>query len=286
MIKINDSIPVFRGFIRLKRGLVGISAARSRKAVKLFPEKGKINRDRFLLVVCLGFALHNLHSQAPDYAHFKLQGLPDQTVGFGSSRTFLVRSSTGSALSITVPIPPQGHISLQPTTGTNWLFNYTPDIDDIRPFEVTLHSGNSTETFVVTPQPVLSPERSVFGTADHTQPIISTHEVTVSVKNTPLPEALNYQSGFLKQVRIDGETVELAAGHANQLYESYCMGRTDLKSVDIIAERVIIRSPVRFKQTLVTIRARHLIFEESGLLQTTPDEITVKAGFHPTTGEG
>ena len=44
----------------------------------------------------------------------------------------------------------------------------------------------------------------------------------------------------------------------------------DLKALEMSADQVIIRSPLRFPRTAVTIYARELIFEKEGAIDTTP----------------
>jgi hypothetical protein len=207
----------------------------------------------------------------PDY---ELGAIPNQTVWHSSSRAFQI---IGGPFSMTVANAAKGPVELAPNTTGQWIFRYAPDPADIKPFNVAVAAGANSQTFTITPQPNLAPEQYVFPTDKHTQPAISTYELSISDSPTPLPEELNYTKQFLRNVRVVGETVEIQAGHQNGLFEAYS-DRRDLKSMEIIAETIVIRSLLRLKQTALTIRARNLIFADNGKLQTTPDEKLESAG--------
>ena len=228
---------------------------------------------------------HFSHAQSDPLALYELGGIPDQTVWSGSTRSFLVYASGGAGATFTVQtIPtPQGSVTLEPHESPNWLFRYSPVAGEVRPFEVriTASAGEpSSQTFTISPEQVLPPERTVFATGEHTQPpAISQSEVSVFDEPSLLPEALNYQNSIVRNVQLVGDEVVIEAGHGNGLYEAYFTGdRLDIKTMEIIAERVIIRSAARLKQTDVTITARELIFEAEGVLQTTPEERTSSPG--------
>jgi len=213
-----------------------------------------------------------LRAQTVVPPRYELGEVPDQTVWSGSSRRFLVHSA-GAPLTLTASPQPQGVLTLEPHLESDWLFRYLPALADRSSFNVTISGGGRSQSFAVTPQPSLPPEVSVFQTDQHTQPLISTHEVNVFDQASLFPENLNYTNRIVHEIRIVGDTVELEEDHENGLYEAYGNGdRRDIKSMNIIAERVIVRSPVRLKQTAVTIWARELVFEGEGRIQTTPEE--------------
>ncbi|MBE7501109.1 MAG: hypothetical protein HS113_12520 [Verrucomicrobiales bacterium] len=225
-------------------------------------------------------------------ARYALGSVPDQTVWSGSERSFHLHWNDRPGVTMTVAASPApaGPLILEPSAATDWRFHYRPAAADKTPFTVTVAASLGGETtaqsWQITPQPVLPPEAAVFGADQHTQPIpFATAGIRVFDRPTPLAESLNYQQQILRDVRIIGETVELEANHPNGLYEAYGNGdRRDLKRVEIIAERLIIRSPVRFKQTQVTLQARELIFEGAGQIKTTPEERTQSAGINAAGG--
>jgi predicted nucleic acid-binding Zn-ribbon protein len=242
-------------------------------------------RKSYCFILCaLAFVMADgraVRAQTIVPPRYELGEVPDQTVWSGSSRSFLVYSAggAGAALALTASPQPQGVLTLEPHLESDWLFRYLPAPADSSSFNVTISGGGQSQSFVIAPQPSLPPEASVFQTDQHTQPLISTHEVSVFDQASVLRENLNYQNRIVHHVRIVGETVELQEDHENGLYEAYANGdRGDIKSMDIIAERVIVRSPVRLKQTAVTIWARELVFEGEGLIQTTPEERLQAAG--------
>ncbi len=218
---------------------------------------------------------------------YELGKIPSQSVWVGSSRAFEV---IGGPFTMMVDTQPMGVTQLLRDIEGKWTFRYTPDIADIDPFKVTITAVGKSQTFLVTPKPDLPPERSFFPTQKHTQAAVSTYEISVVDEQTALREPLNLQTNFLHNVQIIGETVEIESRHANGLYEAYA-NRGDIKSMELIAEKVVVRSPLRLKQTAVTIRARELVFEANGKILTTPEENLAPAlsndligGFDGTNG--
>ena len=233
-------------------------------------------------VQCGAFAQTN----AP--ARYRLGTIPDQTVWEGSARSILIYSDGGGgALSVSALPQPKGPLTLAPYEETSdWLFVYVPDAEDLCPFDVTVTaSPNVSQTFTLTPQPTLPPETAAFGTDQHTQPMISTAEVSVFEAPAYPPRRLNYGVTDARDVRVAGDTIVLEAGHTNRLYEAYCDGnRRDIGSLEIMADTVIVRDELRMKQTDVTIWARELIFENEGSLTTTPEERLQSAGVDDNGG--
>lgn len=247
-----------------------------------------------VVVAALSSGLVSLTAQSSDQPppRYALGTVPDLTVWSGSTRLLLIHAGdpAGAVLTLQAAPPPQGPLSLELYQEPDWLFRYSPAPQDKTPFTVTVtatKNGQTTaQSWQVTPEPVLPPETDFFGTEKHTQPVpISTSGIEVFDQAEPLKASLNYQSQFLHHARIVGDTVVLQANHANGLYEAYCNGdRDDLKSLEIIAERVVVRSPVRLKQTQVTIWARQLAFEGEGQIKTTPEEKPESPGSNGTGG--
>ena len=234
----------------------------------------------------LVFLPSTLHAQGEAAARYALGTVPDQTVWVGSTRFLQLHwdNRTGVVMTLTADPAPTGHLTLAPFEGPDWMLSYAPDPADFSPFNLTVTAKadgqQASQTWRMSPQVTLPAEADFFGTDQHTQPpTVATHEVSVFDQVEPLQASLNYQSSLPHNIRIVGESVVLQQGHENGLYEAYCDGaRRDLRSVEILAERVVVRSPVRWKQTDVTIRARELVFEGDGQIKTTPEEKLTSAG--------
>ncbi len=241
------------------------------------------------LALAAGFlcaALLPLQAQPNTPPRFALGTVPDQTVWAGSARFLLLHwnDQPGVVMTLEAAPVPAGRLTLEALEGPDWLLSYVPAPEDTTPFTVTVTAvaggQQKAQSWQLSPEPALPPEAAFFGTDVHTQPpAVGRHEISLFDRPDPLPATLNYQQQTLREIRVVGETVELEAGHANGLYEAYCDGsRRDLRAVEIIADRVVVRSPVRFKQTQVLIRARELVFEGQGQIKTTPEERLTSAG--------
>lgn len=230
--------------------------------------------------------------EAPTPARFNLGTVPDQTVWAGSSRFLLLHwnGQTGVTMTLTAAPAPVGRLTVEPFDATDWLLTYVPAPEDTTSLTLTVTAtaggAQQIQSWKMTPEPVLPPEADYFGTEKHTQPpAVSNYGVKVFDQPDPLPADLNYARQTLHHVRIVGETVELEPGNPNGLYEAYGDGsRRDLRAVEIIADRVVVRSVIRLKQTAVRIRARQLVFEGAGAIKTTPEETLTPSGTNAKGG--
>lgn len=183
-----------------------------------------------------------------------LGAIPDQAVWHGCTNGFLLQWTNTTPVSFaleTFPTP-RGILSLVPFSETLFLFQYAPALTDKTNFTVTItaSSGGQTlsQSFLISPQPVLLPEQTVFGTDRHTQPAALTrYGIKTFDRASIAPESLNYQTGIVRSVRIVGETVEIRGEETNRLYQAYFNAdRRDIKEMEIIAETLII-TPVVFR---------------------------------------
>jgi hypothetical protein len=224
----------------------------------------------------------------PGLVRYWIGAIPNQAVWSNGTIQFLVssRDLPSASLAMEVSPHPSGATSLEHFAGSDWIFRHVPDATEKTDFTVTVVASLGTQTrsqsFVINPQPVLPPEQTVFGTAEHTGPVITSYETETFERKSLVPESFNGQSLVTYRVQIVGETVEIEAGHENGLYEAYFDGnRRDIKEMEIIGEIVVFRSPARLKQTDVTIYARELRFEGNGQMKTTPEEILTSPGQLP-----
>jgi len=216
---------------------------------------------------------------------FWIGEIPDQAVWQGGRMQFLVAASGMPSATFAIQANPQPHgtVLIERVSGsTYWVFQYVPDASDKADFMVTVTAtdggATTSQSFVISPQPILPAEQTVFGTTQHTGPPITTYETETFEVESLLEEDFNYTNRKTYKVQIVGETVEIEAGNANGLYEAYFDGRPDIKEMEIIGETVVFRSPALLKQTDVTIYARQLRFEGDGQLKTTPEEILTSPG--------
>jgi hypothetical protein len=254
-----------------------------------------ITKKPFLIGALAGLSLlvHPfLRAQGTETARFALGTVPDQTIWSGSTRVLQLHweEQTGVTMTMEADPAPTGRLTLDPFEGPDWVLSYAPDPADKKPFNLTVTASLDdqlfSQTWQMSPQSQLPPEADFFGTGQHTQPpTVSTAEVSVFDEIGPVPVALNYQTSQPHNIRIVGDTVVLEQGHENGLYEAYCDGvRRDLMSVEIIAERVVVRSPVHWKQSQVSIWARELLFEGDGQIKTTPHEKLTSKGSNGNGG--
>ena len=160
-----------------------------------------------------------------DISSFDIGLMPDQTARHGYTRSFEVFSSElgdGPGFSMAVEPEPVGAISLDAATG---LFEYIPDSEDRRPFDITFTAesdGSSvSQTVAMTPEYDLVPEADVISyvrpTPDptsHTTVIEESISDPVQINHWSLPMIVDYQPDgqpvywYAKRVYISGRTVE------------------------------------------------------------------------------
>jgi len=123
----------------------------------------------------------------------------------------------------------------------------------------------------------LPDEERVFGIESEAYPEES--DYIVSNQEFSLTESLfNNVSRKTRTVSISGKEVVFEAGHANRLYDNY-HDNDDIGKMNIYAETVIIRSPLRLPQTEITVYARELRFEdkeEKAFVSTVPRSLTTR----------
>jgi len=244
---------------------------------------GKRITPVIMLLTVLLAALFPWASAQGALPRYNIGAISDQTVWHGAISNFLVNWDDTPSVSFSMEADPQptGSISLESFAEADWLFSYVPDPADNTPFTITIVASLGVQTksqsFVMTPQPTLMPEQTVFGTHDHVPPVVTTYEIKVFDREIlEEEENFNYHLNTkTRSVQIVGENVEIEAGHDSGLYEAYFDGsHWDIKEMEIIGETVTFRSPAHLKQTNVTIYARNLRFEGDGQLKTTPEEET------------
>jgi hypothetical protein len=136
--------------------------------------------------------------------------------------------------------------------------------------------------------PHLPPEQFVFGIEPvHAVPDPEDKDyILVNTIISETPESFNCVDRYTRTISISGKTLVFEEKHGNGLYSSY-NGNDDIKEMNIYAETVIIRSPLRLPQTDVTIYARELAFEgSSACINTMPRSNTIRPGLSQDGNDG
>lgn len=158
-------------------------------------------------------------------------------------------------------------------------FSYTPDQTQRRPFTITFiakDAGGSTiaeQTVDVEPIPGYNPEEIPAGlvsAASVPDSISRDYTVIASVADINI-DTLNYAPGKLRTVTLIGKTLEFSRNSKNKSIdlnqllratETASSAPLDLKELNLIAETVIIRDSLLFRQTSVNIIAKELRFQD------------------------
>lgn len=239
------------------------------------------------LIYTFSIYIFLLCSTAAALPRFNVNEIPTQTVWHDVLCEFLVHweDNAGASFDVVADPEPVGHYELVYDSATDVRFKYTPDEDDKHPFTVSISADSGDDwlshSFEIIPMANLIPEQDVFSTESHTQPGTGdSSDIDIFDNPSLLLENFNYNTTTTHSLRIIGEEIIFEEGHENGLYESY-NDRRDIKEMEIIAERLIIRSPLRLKQTNVIISARELRFEGADAkIITTPEEKTTKPPFN------
>ena len=209
---------------------------------------------------------------------YVIGSIPNLTVRNDTVIEFMldVTASGGPPFTMTYSAGPAGVVTL----ATNGLFRYVPATSDKTPFTVTIAGGSGiSQTFTINPQPILPPEYTVFGTGERTQLTNSVASDLIKLDQPSFSTTnFNYAIRTIHSISIiSSGTNVIEQGNANNLYETYFTNRSDIKEMELMAECLIVRSPLILKQTKVTIHARELRFEGSGKIITTPAEVVASA---------
>ena len=213
---------------------------------------------------------------------FYFRSVPDQRVRAGATLEFLVHTEDpgdpqspgpGARLEFSATPQPAGVLVFE---GVSGLFSYTPAVSDRLPFIVSFATAQGLSSKVeITPlnARLLEDEVIELDPPEPLDPQVPDDETRnyiqiTETKNTP--ELFNSQTNETINVSISGKTLVFEAGHPSHLYEEYHANRLDLREVRLYADKIIIRSPVIWRQTHVSIQARELRFEGDGRIETTP----------------
>jgi len=233
---------------------------------------------------------------------YEIGSIPDQSIwydGFGKQLTFVVTSSTlGQQPAITMSVSqseqPDGTLSFDEDEDK---FAYTPAATDSEPFTIAfLAVGDGTpvvqEVIIKPIQPIL-PESETFG-LEPGAPLPNDEENDkyfkyISEIATPAGEPAGSTPKWFNEadrpatraVTLSGRTIILEKEHPNGIFEKIhydandsAYPHQDIETLEIFADRLIIRDSLHLPQTDVTIHALEMIFEDpeggTTILSTTP----------------
>lgn len=230
----------------------------------------------FSVVVALLWA----GSAAAADLQYEVDTVPSQTVWHDTTLQ-LDLSWTGhpSASFDAVAAPePFGVLSIRKSSEPHWTFEYSPALEDRMPFHVlvTASDGDASisHSFLIVPMARLAPEETVFDTRTHTRP--GPLEDVIEIERTnPGPVDFNYDPDRTTvDVALIGETLifDQATTDGDDLYNRY-EGRQDIETLELVAQRVVFRSPLHVLGTDVRIWAEEVVFEGAGAIITTPLEL-------------
>ncbi len=231
-------------------------------------------------------------------SQWNLGEVPSKTVWHGSTYSFFVQweGRPDCILAVRANPQPSGPIGLEHVSEGWWLFSYTPCVDascgvDKFPFMVTLTGRDGEEvlnqSFELMPMAILMSEQVVFDASEHTQAgLIEVDDPDPQITESLTQVPMNHQMVNPRSVLIRRQTIEIQQGHDNGFYEMFD-GSVDIQTMEMVAEKVIIRSPLRLHETTVIIRARELLMEgPDAAIITTPLKNMVIPGVSVAGGEG
>ena len=154
---------------------------------------------------------------------------------------------------------PNGAIEFNATTGR---FKYFPAEDDYKSFTVTFTATNGTETITEDVVFGLMPRTPSELTIFHSEGVLPDAGDYIVKAETSTTKYLNNQDRTAYSISISGKDVIFDDAVQNKVWG--LSGREDIYELNIYAERLIIRSALKFPQTDITIYAKELIFEDNG----------------------
>jgi predicted nuclease with TOPRIM domain len=202
--------------------------------------------------------------EAPTFA---VSNIAPQSVRSGEVLAFWL--APGTTVQV-VSGAPEGSVLIQ---ADGW-FSYEPAPQDRLPFEVRFTLGGVIHTVLITPQPDLPPEQAIIALQPVAQPPDPANRdyslLHKGAGDTAMP--VNFQPNP-RVVTISGKRVVFDANGDTQFYDAV-HDQKNIQRLNIYAEEVIIRSPLKLQQTDVTIYARDLRFEDgtsgTASIDTTP----------------
>ena len=212
--------------------------------------------------------------------YYNIGDIPKQTAYQEADLVFYVWSKDlgiNADLSIEVLAPaPTGELKFSEITKR---FSFKASAIDEGEFIVIFRAILNQDTvwqevpFDIIPQ--LAPEQTAFGLTTNTNSFPSDDDDSnIIITETSLGTGRSFNHGTLEtySISIAGKTLIFDTDVANKL-KKYCDNiRNDIESINIYAEKIVIRSPLNFPQTKVHIQTRNITFEGDSYINTKPKD--------------
>jgi len=152
---------------------------------------------------------------------------------------------------------PKGTIEFNPSTGR---FKYFPAADDYKSFTITFSATTGTETIMEDVVFGLMPQTPSEATIFHSEGTMPDAGDYIVMAETSTQKYLNNQDRTAYSISISGKDVIFDDAVKNKVWG--LSGREDIYELNIYAERLIVRSALKFPQTDITVYAKELVFED------------------------
>jgi hypothetical protein len=193
------------------------------------------------------------YQQAPT---MQVGSIAPQRIRMGDVLGFYL-GSIGGSIEV-VSGNPNGTVLLSPD---GW-FSYEPAENDRAPFEVRFTSGSSSQTVRITPLQDLPDEQTILALQPVSDPPSPAGRDFTFIHEKPAGTGVNYRAAEdCREITVSGVSLVFEPEGDNQLYAKV-HDRKNITSLNLYADEVIIRSPLKLQGTDVKIYARTLRFED------------------------
>lgn len=198
--------------------------------------------------------------------HYEIGQIFEQTVRCYTSEGhgFYVKADSLHSLNVSYSYElkegseqPKGTIEFNETTGR---FKYFPAEDDYKSFTITFSATTGTETITEDVVFGLMPRTPSEITVFHSEGTMPDAGDYIVMAETSTQKYLNNQDRTAYSISISGKDVIFDDAVKNKVWG--LSGREDIYELNIYAERLIVRSALKFPQTDITVYAKELIFED------------------------
>lgn len=221
----------------------------------------------------------------PAITKYTLDEIPAQIFSRGTPVIFDIDALGTAPQFALISVPqPRGPVSIDSSAGH---FSFTPSPDDIGNFQFTITAHNaegslSKKQFVVSLFKNLPPEYQLVSTARAIPPPDDSRYLTVTETLDPSPRDFNNVTNRkVMNVSVSGKTIVFEDGSETSNLFARFNSRSDIATLNLYGETVIIRSRLLLPETSVHIFAKELRFEDNeaaqpASIETTPLSVTTK----------
>jgi hypothetical protein len=230
---------------------------------------------------------------------YEVGEVPDQRVWYNPDNSGLIFGVRATGLGETPTISATWDVNRQPDGILEFdeeldRLTFVPAVTDSDPIEINflaVGSGPSVfQSVILEPMQPLPPEAQAFG-IDPLPSSLPDPESRdfIEIQDVFNGDAIAFNEASeveTRSVQIIGKRIVWEPGHPNTLYENF-HDQPNIRDLVMEAETVVIRAPLHFPQTDVTIRAASLVFEDpegggAASVSTTP--LTPEGGVRPPFG--